>query len=192
MHMLCTSLAQISSCRYCRLGVALLCAGAAIIESEALQNAAFTAVLQRIDMNRQLLADFHIFAVPAFTREYARRWQFDQPFLSRVLRSDNFERDPAMGIGPLELLYGTFERNRFHHVKQREAMMRISGRNNGNDGACAEHRSQKSFAHAELPDFEMRSECYASWRRNDTVNKDCLAGSESLRQHHGEAVPVQR
>src|SRR5207302_7311558 len=174
------SLAQIAFCRYCPIKeypADLLRAGAPVVETEALQDTAFTALLERIDMHGQLLADFHKLAVPAFPCEHAGGRQLDEPLISRALWTDDFQRDPAVGIAPLELLHRALERDALHDVEESKGMMRNSGRDKDKHKADAEYRSQKSFAHTEAPGLGIRREFYACCGRNGTGNKHGLAGS---------------
>ena len=98
----------------------LLAGARSSVKGEAFKAAAFATVLQWIDVDGQFLSNFDEILVPAFARKHACRRQFDQPLIRLVLRTNDLQCDPAMRIGPFELLYGTFQRDSLCDIKQGE------------------------------------------------------------------------
>src|SRR6266566_4423138 len=84
------------------------------------------SVLHRMKSDGDLVAGHDGFGFPAPLRQQAHRAEFDCPLLGLSARIGYHDEHPAMRVGPLELLDGTFQRDLLVRGELGIGMMRES------------------------------------------------------------------
>ena len=87
---------------------------------------AIGAVTQWMNDGLDLHAGRECLRLLALPRQTGRSAHLDCPLLCLTLRVVHHHQDPAMGIGPLEILHGAFQGRHLFSVEHRKGMMRES------------------------------------------------------------------